>query len=118
MTQKPAQRTMSPVERGYAVTWHEPRRAPYAGTLALGPTSLRFEGAARHGRTLGQTLYFRDLVDVRVARRPRGRAGAARRGASVRPRRDAARAPRCLRHRPRGRLPLRGPRGPGGGAGA
>src|SRR3970282_1584681 len=73
MTQKPAQATMSLVERGYAVTWHEPRRAPYAGTLALGPTSLRFEGAARHGRTLGQTIFFRDLVDVRIAPpRPRG----------------------------------------------
>jgi hypothetical protein len=73
MTQKPAQATMSLVERGYAVTWHEPRRAPYAGTLALGPTSLRFEGAARHGRTLGQTISFSDLVDVRIARGPQDR---------------------------------------------
>lgn len=73
MTLERVPTTMRLVERSYAVTWHEPRRAPYAGRLTLGPASLRFEGAARHGRTLGQTILFRDLVDVRIARGPEDR---------------------------------------------
>jgi len=68
MTARRPATTMCVVERGYAVTWHEPRREPYAGTLVLGPASLRFEGSARHGRTLGQTIFFRDLAAVRIAR--------------------------------------------------
>lgn len=64
---------MSPVEPRYAVTWHEPRRAPYAGTLSIGVRSLRFEGASSHGRPLGLTIPFSDLAAVRVARRPEDR---------------------------------------------
>lgn len=73
MTGSSCAATMRVMERSYAVTWHEHARAPFAGTLALGPTSLRFEGAAPRGRALGQTIPFQDLVAVRIARSPEDR---------------------------------------------